>query len=469
MNKSIKSIVLFAIVSLGIVYSANAQIKVVGEDYGTELTGSKNYYGRDVNFDKLFRQMTPRKHHGAMMAYPSKYDLTYSMLGDTVYVYKTIPSSGILATGSSIPQGYYEITGYIFCKENADSILSSYGLTHDHIYSYNEKTIKSLKQDLLKDNFNSLSDYMMYIVLTQIDSKGEEPIRVFLNAYKLPEYYRYNNSDKVPTFDAYDYPEALDYPEYGWHNFIYLRYYNEIKEQFLGKEVYLAHQSGNGATHRMLIDKCDANYESYRCNDAIGFDNIKNEQLKLLDKKYVVKDVILHQGRVCCVLQGEQTGTFAVYTAIIGYAYTTFDISSYPEGFTKLYRESTYPAYDVPFILTTQRYPNFIEGFKIVRVADWQKMKQREQQKLKAKKRQETANKIATKSAFITKYGAKFGELVANKQAALDMTKEMVKDAWGRPMNTYRTTTKFGQSEVWCYNYKTRIYFYDGKVVMIDD
>ena len=96
-------------------------------------------------------------------------------------------------------------------------------------------------------------------------------------------------------------------------------------------------------------------------------------------------------------------------------------------------------------------------------------MKQREQQKLKAKKRQETANKIATKSAFITKYGAKFGEHVANKQAALDMTKEMVKDAWGRPMNTYRTTTKFGQSEVWCYNYKTRIYFYDGKVVMIDD
>ena len=49
------------------------------------------------------------------------------------------------------------------------------------------------------------------------------------------------------------------------------------------------------------------------------------------------------------------------------------------------------------------------------------------------------------------------------------MTKEMVKDSWGRPMNTYRTTTKFGQSEVWCYNYKTRVYFYNGKVVQIDD
>ena len=70
---------------------------------------------------------------------------------------------------------------------------------------------------------------------------------------------------------------------------------------------------------------------------------------------------------------------------------------------------------------------------------------------------------------MIAKYGTKFGELVAKKQVALDMTKAMCRDAWGSPMDTYRTTTKFGQSEVWRYNYKTRVYFYNGKVVMIDN
>ena len=70
---------------------------------------------------------------------------------------------------------------------------------------------------------------------------------------------------------------------------------------------------------------------------------------------------------------------------------------------------------------------------------------------------------------MVAKYGAKYGELVTKKQVTIGMTKEMCSDAWGRPLNTYRTTTTFGQSEVWCYNYKTRIYFYNGKVVQIDN
>ena len=70
---------------------------------------------------------------------------------------------------------------------------------------------------------------------------------------------------------------------------------------------------------------------------------------------------------------------------------------------------------------------------------------------------------------MIAKYGTEYGTLVGNHQIAINMTKEMCRDAWGNPMNKYRTTTSFGQSEVWCYNYKTRVYFYNGKVVQIDD
>lgn len=467
MYKSIKRIVLFAIATLCIGYSAAAQIKVADENYGEVLTGTKKYYERDVSFDKLFRQMTPREHHGSMMAYPTYSDTKYSMLGDTVYVYKTIQALNILATSSLIPQGYYEITGYIFCTENADSILSSYGLTHNKIYNsdkynYGKRTIKSLKQDLLRDDFKNLSYYLMYIVLTQIDSNGKEPVRVFLNAQRLPENYTYD-WDK---YHSLDYPRASENSDYGWHNFIYLRFYNEIKEQFLGKEVYLTH-----SYHRMVVDKCDCNVDiDDRCDDAIVYDNIKKDMLKLLDEKYLVKDVILHQGRICCILHGEKTGSFAVYTPIIDYTFMYYNPKAYPECGTCFEHTGTpYPTSDIPYLVTTQRYPNFVAGYKIFRVADWQKMNQRKQQKQQAKKRQESANKQAEKSVLITKYGSEYGELVANKQVALDMTKEMCRDAWGKPMNTYRTTTKYGQTEVWCYNYKTRVYFHNGKVIQIDD
>lgn len=473
--------ILCCIFSCLLAITTNAQIKVAGDDYSSSLTGSKSYYDRDVNFDKMFRHITPREYHGAMMQYPSKIDSKYSMLGDTVYICRTLSSKNILSTSSTIPQGYYEITGYIFCKENADSILASFGLKHDYIdgsnydnsksYYYNKSTIKNLKQDMLKNNFDGLSEYLMYIVLTQIEPNGNEPLKVFLNAFRLPKYYTYDNRDG----EQYEHPRCED-SYYGWHNFIYLRYYNEVKNQFLGKEVYLVHDPGFFEQHRMLVDKCREN-TGYKCDDAIAFDNIKEEKLKLLDKKYFVKDVILHKGQVCCVLQGEQSGSFAVYTPIIMYAFTTQNIHGFPEAFGSwidweyrwISESITFPSYDVPYLLTTQRFPEFDKGFKIVRVSDWSKMKQREQQKQKAKKRQENAEKQAAKNTLIAKYGSQFGELVAKRQVAIGMSNEMCRDAWGRPMNTYRTTTKYGQCEVWCYNYKTKVYFYNGKVVQIDN
>ena len=91
------------------------------------------------------------------------------------------------------------------------------------------------------------------------------------------------------------------------------------------------------------------------------------------------------------------------------------------------------------------------------------KIKQRQLDKERKKKEENFRRKM------IAKYGAEKGTLVGNRQVAIGMTEEMVRDAWRRPWNTYRTTTKYGKSEVWCYNYKTRVYFYNGKVVQIDD
>ena len=69
----------------------------------------------------------------------------------------------------------------------------------------------------------------------------------------------------------------------------------------------------------------------------------------------------------------------------------------------------------------------------------------------------------------ISKYGLEMGTLINNGRIALGMTKNMCREAWGVPMNSYRTKVPGKQSEVWLYNYKTRVYFENGKVVRIDD
>lgn len=41
------------------------------------------------------------------------------------------------------------------------------------------------------------------------------------------------------------------------------------------------------------------------------------------------------------------------------------------------------------------------------------------------------------------------------------MTMDMCRDAWGIPNDQLTTVTANGSAQVWIYNYKTRLYFYN--------
>ena len=49
-----KKIISIAILVLVSINFANAQIKVVSDDYSSSLTGAKSYYEQDVDFEKIF-------------------------------------------------------------------------------------------------------------------------------------------------------------------------------------------------------------------------------------------------------------------------------------------------------------------------------------------------------------------------------------------------------------------------------
>ena len=457
---------LSVILLAGVTNYSNAQIKVVGNDYSHNLTGAKKYYDRDINFDRLFPRATSVE-RTCFRPYPTQIDGEINMLGDTIYVWRNLSKEEgrnkelFLTNKSIVKSGYYVITGYVFCKENWDSIRAIYGFDN-YVFGFYapDRTIHHLKEDILRSDFNNLNRYLAFIILTSTEETDGAQTKVFLGAQKLPKCYAYNG-----------YREAESYGASNFTDFVYLRYYNGIKNHFLGKEVYWVHEG-----HRMMIDKCDYSRwgvmeegfcDSRNSEAGIIYDDLKKEKIKLLDKKYMVTDVILNsEGKICCVLEGAQTGSFAVEIPMISYAYTSDNIRGI--SLSTYCDFSSSPVGDIPFLITHNQVDNYVY-LSLVTTSDYDIAKRRKTNKQKAQKRKEIEEKQATKEALVAKYGSQFGELVAKKQVSIGMSKEMCREAWGIPVNTYRTTTSFGQSEVWCYNYKTRVYFYNGKVVQIDD
>ena len=73
------------------------------------------------------------------------------------------------------------------------------------------------------------------------------------------------------------------------------------------------------------------------------------------------------------------------------------------------------------------------------------------------------------RASLVAKYGEEYGNLIADRKIAIGMTEEMCREAWGRPHDKYNTTTTWGTSSVWVYNYKTSLYFYDGVLKQIEN
>lgn len=90
-----------------------------------------------------------------------------------------------------------------------------------------------------------------------------------------------------------------------------------------------------------------------------------------------------------------------------------------------------------------------------------------------AKKQYEDTQKILSnilkerKITYISKYGQTFGEAVAEGKVMIGMTQEMCMDAWGYPTDRFQTTTSGATTSTWMYNYKTYLYFTNGKLVKI--
>lgn len=530
-NRSRLFMVLALLAFLCTYYSAVAQIKIVGDDYSQTLTGAKNYYDKDLSFDSLFPKVDLKEKYKVLYAWvkdakPSETYYNNCIIGDTFFIPKDVPLKewglkyfGNTPTGTElkgqslsfvvnhdlagdnvldyVPKGYYVVTGYVFF--NGGSLRKKYLCEEavfpkrniEHLeYSYDgqfysdERRLKDAKECLLTNEQKVAKNGMIecffydYMILKSIDDKQLDGDEQMDDDTQL-DFYCYGFREQRSNVLS---GKARN--SGGFFKMLNVEFYNEFQKHFVGKNVLISlPQIGEKDCTDILDYK---NFKREFINSGYVFtDALTNEKLKILDSIFVVKDVVLKvtddnsRNFVYCILEGEHTGSFSINIDYLKYSTNVFD-------YYRLHCLSEITHLDKPIAISASdnlSYSLFAlyttDDYKYIKQQASKVIKQREdykkQQQIEAdnaRKRhlqQLEQEKISFKQRMIEKYGEKYGTLVGQRQISVEMTIDMVDDAWGYPMNKYRTTTKHGQSEVWCYNYKTRVYFFEGKVVQIDD
>lgn len=476
----------------------NAQIKVVGDDYSSNLTGAKSYYDQDVDFDRFFppvseialRPLTPSLFTQEIRGISSrKVTEVYSKLnlvGDTFYLINNIyimsgndvfyPTFCVNRWGQVVSDtmyaGYYEVIGYVFCTDNEDSIRSAFGKPFDEHQYYGkdrrddgnsstrreerEKQLSKysmlkIKEEILRGKEVKIWDFVRYMVFRAIDadSKSDTNARVF---YLAPNDHSRSSR--------------------GWQKkLVPLRFYNQT-QSFVGQKVVV---TNGGWGHNYDEDKDEWRLMSKYHN--MLRDPISNTLIKIEDNVFTVKDIVMKDKDFYAILEGEKTGSFALSLKFILDVQNRNDLDY--TWWNNNLENGNWDKRDIPcffcapenrddyytIVIKDDDLKTLDRRAKIAAAIQEKEWKQKELQE----KQENARREAALKQQMIAKYGSKYGELVGKKQVAIGMSKEMCRDAWGRPLNKYTTTTRFGESEVWCYNYKTRVYFFDGKVVQIDD
>lgn len=491
--------------------TTNAQIKVVDDNYSSSLTATKSYYDQDVEFESLFPKAylgsgycivergwyNSTKYNSIKMTIPK----SLNCLGDTLWNYSNqvcpryglgdrmeIFGFGINTDGEKeevtweIPAGYYSISGYIIGRENLIELLS--------MHFSDEDTTRILHSYINSGGYEKITNNYYGIGKTPTIKQLKEALLTKKTEYLPDTYIAYVKLSSIDTINN----KRIDYYAPRLSNLFNVKFYTELEKHFLNQEVLLLDNN------YIRIDKnrsyLNTNGEEllFVEKDGIITDALSHEKIKIQDDAFFVKDVVVklekdrpsseYEPHLYVVLEGKNTGSFAMQANSIQYI---FDINCYM-GNEHVFSSKSSFNYNIPHIKCLGSYNS---NFYLMRESDLSTIKQfaidtcntinnkermdkqkEENERLANQKRieQDKRNKEEERrQRIILKYGEEMGALICDKKVAVGMTQEMCCDAWGRPMDSYRTTTKYGQSEVWCYNYKTRIYFFEGKVVQIDN
>lgn len=395
------------------------QIKVVDDSYKTETATiselNKTLYME--MFEKLFPRYKPCTYNIS--------DVDINAVGEKFYVYEEskkqfvrINPADSTVCITSMPVGYYEITNVI--------------LTSDRLGECRDEV---LKYKINQNERTSIIDRMSFsdpaVISNCVGSKLGSNNMLSELARKtdiiLPFYTCKDSNGKLFYISARDINDYVTKFKY-----IMMSFYENV-EKLKGQKIALY----NGKDY--IIDYISKEPIKISLNYRVGMPILR----KQLDLDYYQ-------------IEYEQ-GNFAVPIKDI----KNWDVTySTPEIIVNMFRTS-----DGMRIVSEQELNNVVSNFNTVQNklrASQLKAAQKAEQAFAQYKQERLKN-------LTSKYGTEMASVIAEHKVKIGITQEMCREAWGTPYETYTTTTAAGSTQIWIYGYKTRLYFVNNRLNIIQN
>lgn len=441
--------------------SIDAQIKVADESYKEKMSAS-NYISEPIKIDNCFEA-----YDGTFIRnYEDKVYYDKNIVGDTLYTNGLKPDcimvdhdakeiGGFAAETITMPKGYYVATGYYFRNQVIDELRAL--LQNDY----------RIRQSWYKDPERHFEKYI-----------GQDNTKYVKE--KLEEAKLEKEKCDIGLLDVVQLRSVENNSVYylrissSLESFVPVRYYNYLCHELKDKDVFMTYDT----------NFYEADTYKRRMTDALTGVMIFQKDTLFHCCDIVVND----KNGVCCVLEGKNTGKFAVFVTGKHEAYGSdafFDFCyrgnpSKPSLFFKTgqkragslvwekyyyVRSSPFDTYPIKFLLKVDDVNKMLADSKKVASLS---AAQRNQAAARIKTSKSTG-KMPKKQDLITLYGQTNGNHIANHKVALGMTPEMCRLAWGTPLKIYNSVDASGKYTIWAYNFDTLIYFKDDKVVRMQN
>ncbi len=443
------------------IINVSAQIKMADETIKESLTAG-NFIKEPISIENSFEE-----YDGTFLMNHEEVYYSKNIVGDTLFTngcksgisvnHEEKQVLGFRGDPASIPQGYYVVTSILYKEDFTKEMLSlseaGYKIPiwgkdleskfRDYCGGYDTKRIKiELEEARIKNKKCSLLDEGDCIVKL-------EGVNSTLTYYLRNTRYGDNLKEFVPV-----------------------RYYNFLCKEFKGKDVFLTYDVYYNANVRA---------EKKRFEDAITGETIFQK-----DTLFRCTDVVANnKGELCCVLEGKETGRFAIKVTghkeqYGGDCFNSFFYTGNPRKMSIWHtgqKESGRLAWIKYYYVKKDVYDTYSQKF-LIKVDDLNKIfaDTKRINALNAAQKKQAIARLKNNTApakrkqdLILLYGDKFGTLIAERKVALGMTPEMCKASWGTPLYVSNMVDASGKYTLWGYNLTTFIYFRNGKVERIEN
>lgn len=445
----------------------DAQIKVADDSYKEKMSAS-NYISEPIKIDNCFEA-----YDGTFILNKENGFYFYkNIVGDTLYTNGLTPRcilvdheskniGGFAADKIDIVKGYYVVSG-IYTKNQVIDELRSL-LQNDYV----------LRKSWYNDPERHFQEYFGEDRSNEIKEKIEE-IRLEKTKCDLKILGNYYVALKSNEHNSYYFIPVSSYSDSELKCFVPVRYYNFLCKELKDKDVFLTY---------------DTNFYEVETYKRRMTDALTGVTIFQKDTLFHCCDIVVNdKNGVCCVLEGKNTGKFAVYVTGKHEAYGSdafFDFCyrgnpSKPSIFFKTgqkragslvwekyyyVRSTPSDTYPIKFLLKVDDVNKMlVDSKKVASLSTVQR--NQAAARIKASK---FSGKSPKKQDLITLFGQTNGNLVANNKVALGMSFEMCRLAWGTPLKIYNSVDASGKYTIWVYNFDTLIYFKDDKVVRMQN